>query len=86
MREIKFTAYTTKYALTEGVRVAEVSMRHEGSSMVSTGSFTNFQHFHREGHDWQRTMESAISRCEQMREAKIKSHEKAIKNLKALKF
>ena len=80
--------YTTRYALTEGIEEADVTQSVLTPGLVSTnfdgGSFASC--YHGEGRQWHRTKESAIACAEKMRQSKIKSLEKALAKLHALKF
>ena len=80
-------AWITKYALTIGIFVIEdAKWRRDISDEMITyrrpGALSESAH----GNDWHRTEEAAIARAEQMREAKIESHRKAILKLEKLTF
>jgi hypothetical protein len=78
--------YVTKYALTTGIEHREVDWSAACPNVVIDRSGDYPQHFHGEGKDWHRDKESAVSRAEKMRKAKIASLEKSIARLQALKF
>lgn len=74
-------AYITKYALTKGIYLAEVTDVGDGMVHENTryGSY-----FHRP--DWHETWESAHVDALMRREAKIKSLKKSLANLEKLEF
>lgn len=77
-----FTAYITKYALTSGIRVKQVTdCFHISPRMVSAGPCETYH-----APDWSRTKSEALSRAEEMRQAKIASLEKSLVKFKAMKF
>ena len=76
--------WITKYALSKGVYVQEVTTEFCGDGMVA-GPGT-FESYHGEGREWHRTKEGAIARAESMRIAKIKSLQKSIARIEKLKF
>lgn len=73
--------YVTKYALTAGIQKVEAEYPDDGLLDVGTGTY-----YHREGREWHCTRAAAISRAEEMRLAKIKSHKKAIAKLEKMTF
>ena len=80
--------WITKYALTDGIFAVEAKMPDPGERMVAyrlRGAAFD-QYAHGEGKDWHRDEASALRRAEQMRIAKIRSHQKAIKRLQELSF
>ena len=78
----KITAWVTRYALTTGIEMVSGTIYHHvNSTMLIWG---NYKDAH--GKDWHRTPEEALARAEEMREARIKSHEKSIAKLEALVF
>lgn len=81
----KFTAYVTKYALTEGVQeVAATFLPDSTTSMIyySENGHTCYAH----GKDWYRSYPAAVSRAAVMRDKKIASLKKQIAKLETLKF
>lgn len=77
--------YITKYALTAGIFAVDgrlfandtaVSYKQEGASFV--------QHAH--GKDFHHTPEEALARAEEMRISKLKSLDKQMKKVSAIKF
>ena len=74
------TAWTTKYALTRGVLKEKVEV--DGASAWTVDDWRAYL---RPG-DWHRTEAAAIERAEEMRIAKLKSLDKQIKKISALKF
>jgi len=84
-REV-FTAWITKYALTEGIEVVEAELCSDISDKMITYGGNGYLSQSAHGNDWHRTPESAIARAEKMRSAKIESMEKQIKKLKRMTF
>ena len=80
-----FTAYITKYALTDGIIEVQDAV-HRGADMIAVKSIGSHAYFHKEGRDWHYTKDSAIKQAEKMREAKIKSIEKQKQRIEQLKF
>lgn len=76
--------YITKYALTEGIRLEECDISPKFSSMATPHG--RIMSYHGEGKEWHRTFESAQKQAYAMRDAKIKSLEKALKKMKAMNF
>jgi hypothetical protein len=74
--------YSTKYALTVGIQ--HLDAEDCGDGMVKAGGLFNY--LHGEGRQWHRTREGAVLKAEAMRNAKIKSLEKSLAKLRALKF
>jgi len=75
--------YVTKYALTTGVYATEADISDGMAIQRAKGSgFT--QYFH--GNDWQLSENDALARAEEMRIAKLKSLDKQMKKISALKF
>jgi len=84
---MKFKAYITKYALTNGIELVDAELcfdisptiimyRHDGNES------TTYAH-HKE---WHRTLDAALERAEEMRSAKIKALKKQIIKLENIKF
>ena len=82
----QFTAWISKYALSEGIYSREVEQCVDvNPSMVRTLG-TGFQHFHGEGVEWHRTREGAVERAHVVRENKIASLKRQIQKLDKLTF
>ena len=79
--------WITKYALSLNVFEMEADEPDERapSMIVGTGAY-RLSYFHGEGQEWHRTRDSAISKAEEMRKAKIASLKKQIEKLEKLKF
>lgn len=78
--------YITKYALTTGVYSAEADVNGDMAVQAvqrEKGS-VYAQYFH--GKDWHLTEDEALDRAEEMRIAKLKSLDKQMKKISALKF
>ena len=85
----KIRVWITKYALTDGIREAEVSERVDPNVVMIKGVMadgTLDQYFHGEGKEWHRTLESAQLKAEEMRTAKIASLRKQIEKLEGLQI
>ena len=79
--------YVTKFALTGGITEyeAEISSTYPSMTIVrEDGEYGLPVFFH--GKDWHTTKEAAIIRAEEMRVAKLKSLEKAIKKFSLMSF
>lgn len=72
----------TKYALTQGVFRAEAERVSDKMIRVGEGGFNNYFYLN----DWHLTWADALKDCERRREAKIKSLEKQLANLKSKSF
>lgn len=88
-KDLEFTAWVTKYALTHGIFSTPVRLcQNSTTSMVSDLHPDRDKHggtnYH--GNDWHRTREEAIAHAEKMRVKKIASLEKSIAKFKALDF
>ena len=80
--------YITKYALTDGIIVAETADRafeQSGMVVVQSKSGMNGKAMYH-GKDWHRTLEDAVAQCESMRQRKIASINKQIERLEKMKF
>lgn len=75
--------YVTKYALTTGVYIAEAHVTGDMAVQLAKGHMYA-QYFH--GKDWHLTEDEAIHRAEEMRIAKLRSLDKQMKKISALKF
>ena len=79
----RITAWVTKYALSDGVRRAEVEV--VGDGMVKhrvPGAFDTY--LHGEGREWHREWVSAVAKARAMRDSKIASLKKQLAKLQAL--
>ena len=74
--------WITKYALTEGVQEWEVTQSKDYPNMVFDGGL----YFHGEGRQWHKTERGAIEKAESIRKTKIKSLQKKIAKLEAMRF
>lgn len=77
--------YITKYALTYGIFSVEGSLSADGTAVRykrEGGYLSEIAH----GQDFQLTEEDALARAEEMRIAKLKSLDKQIKKVSAIKF
>ncbi len=83
-REI-FTAWVTRHALTEGIKVVEAELISDISdNMITYDSGAGKQYAH--GNDWHRTSEAAMARAEEMRRTKIASLRKSLERFERLTF
>ena len=69
MNREKIQAWLTKHALVSGIGLVDGEVRHDINSELLSYGKCNTAH----GNDWHRTPELALSRAEEMRQAKIKS-------------
>lgn len=82
-----FTAFITKYALTQGIFEKQVEHCTDISDQMVAVLGQTFQEcYHGEGRDWHRTKQGALLRADHMREAKIKSLKQQIKKLEKMTF
>lgn len=80
----QFTAYITKFALSGGIKAITVE-DYFNISPTMVGDVANRNNlFHRD--EWHRTPEAALARAEKMRADRIKSLEKSLATVKALRF
>lgn len=75
--------WVTKHALTKGIK--EVMARTIGATAY-TGEDGHYAFYSGEGKEWHRTLASAISRAEDMRDAEIRRLEKKLIKINKLKF
>ncbi len=75
--------YITKYALTSGIEYIEASKAEFSPSMVTSAS-NSMCHFH--GDEWHTSFQSAKAKAESMRDNRIKSLNKQLNKLHAMKF
>lgn len=80
----RFTAWVTKYALTEGI--LKMLVEDIGDGIVRKVNGTLPTYFHDEGREWHRTHEAAIVKAKQMQAAKLRSLDKQRVRIAALKF
>ncbi|ELY4830756.1 hypothetical protein SM096_003082 [Cronobacter sakazakii] len=77
--------YITKYALTSGIFTAEADVNTEKRMASFRGSESGFvQCYH--GDDFHFNEEGALARAEEMRNKKLKSLDKQMKKISAMKF
>jgi hypothetical protein len=77
--------YCTKYALTSGITTHELVGQKEGSATVKWKGGLNGENYLHAG-EWHYKEDDAIARAEEMRIAKLKSLDKQMKKLGAMKF
>lgn len=83
----RFTAYVTKYALTEGILKMLVEDCFDTSpDMVRKVNGKYLTTFHGENREWHRTLEGAVKRAKEMQAAKLKSIDKQRARIAALTF
>jgi len=85
MKDIKrepITAYVTRYALTRGIFQVNGYVNHGISAHMFCYEGGETAH----GKDWHRTLDAAIKRANEMRDAKLKSMAKQVAQLEALQF
>jgi len=81
----RFTAWVTKYALTEGVLKMQVEdCFHISPDMVTKVGGSYRAHYH--GKDWHRSHEAAIERAKEMQAAKLASLDKQRERIAKLSF
>ncbi|MFT9078075.1 hypothetical protein [Ethanoligenens sp.] len=78
------TVYITRYALTEGIYLAEVELSQTDDSRVTVLRGRHSGIFHKP--DWHVTWTDAINRAEKMRKQKIQSLQTQIACLKRMDF
>lgn len=83
MKRETITAWITRYALTEGIKVAEAEVCSD--KMITYGG-TGCSRKSIYGNDWHRTYEAALARAEEMRVAKIASLRKSIARIERMTF
>lgn len=76
------TVWITKHALTEGIFTLEV-VSIDGSICYQQATK---QSIYYRGREWHLSAEAANARAEEMRQAKIASHRKAIAKLEKIRF
>lgn len=75
-------AWITRYALTDGVFEVDGEVTQSGCLRYKLGDYYSFA----SGGDWHPTKERAVARAEDMRIRKLKSLDKQIKRVSALRF
>lgn len=78
--------WVTKYTLSQGILEIDAEPCHIESMISYKTSSCKIQFFHGEGKEWHRTKNAAVVRAEEMRIAKLKSLDKQMKKVAALKF
>lgn len=85
-----FTAYVTKYALTQGILTVNAQLCERSSTemieVVGSRSGGVSQYFHGKGKDWHTSMADAIAKANEMRLKKIESMKKQIEKLESMRF
>lgn len=79
-----FEGYVTKYALTSGIE--KMTLETSGNGLAYRPHTSWKTYFYGEGKDWHRTWESAVSRAEKMREARLASLKKSAAKIIAIRF
>lgn len=78
--------WNTKYCLTDGVTEHEAGLC-ESDNMVVIKTDKSFPvYLHGEGREWHRSLESAITRANEIKIKKLKSLDKQIKKISAIEF
>ena len=77
----KITAWVTKYALTDGVLKVDGKVVSDTSSMLDFG-----EEYYAHSQEWFRCEQDALDRAATMRANKVKSLEKQLEKLRALKI
>ncbi len=77
--------FTTKYALSSGIREVEVEIT-SVPGMVATTNQAYKEYFHTEGKEWHRTLEAAQAVADKMRTKKIEGLKKSIAKLEKMTF
>ena len=85
MDKLPFMVWVTKYALTSGIEVIEVTQSDFAPGMVSD-TRPHRGNFHGEGKEWHRTQDGATLRAEEMRLNKIKSLKKSLDKFMNMTF
>jgi hypothetical protein len=80
----RFTAWVTKYALTEGIMKMQVEDCFDTSPNMVKKVNGQLTFFH--GQDWHRSHADAIKRAKEMQAAKLKSIDKQRARIAGLKF
>lgn len=80
----RFTAWVTKYALTQGILKMKVEDCFDSSTTMVRKINGAPAYFH--GDDWHRSYEAAIDRAKAMQSAKLKSLDKQRERIAALEF
>lgn len=75
--------YITKYALSIGIFIDEGEECKDIPGMIDTGRLV---YYHGEGMEWHKSIGSALKRANIMRENKIKSIKKKLKELENIDF
>lgn len=82
--------FVTKYALSDGIWESEARLVKDGMVELKKGKdgipMRGGWYLHGEGREYCLDRQSAVSRAEQLRKAKVKSIEKQLAKVKAIKF
>ena len=78
----------TKYALTEGIKLVDVIETHTPTMVCEPTDVRGGipQHYHGEGNEWHRTVDSARFKAKDMQKKKIASLKKSLAKLEKLCF
>lgn len=83
-KDDRFYGYSTKYALTDGIKKHE--MRVVGDGMVEILGSKCSSYLHGENKDWHRTLDGAIARAEKLRIKKLQSIDRQAMKISAINF
>jgi hypothetical protein len=86
MERERFTAWVTKFALTDGILTVEAELDKDISETMIAYQRTGYMRDYAHGKDWHRTPEAALARAEEMRVAKIAAVRKQLKKLEDMVF
>ena len=79
--------WITKYALTKGILCVDAEEGYDASSMmIYEDEIGHRTYVHGEGREWHMTLDSAVTKANDMKCAKINSLKKQLKKLEALEF
>lgn len=85
----RFTAYVTKYALTQGILCVQGYLTESGDALLcydEKGAMNHTSHAHGEGREWHRTFEGARDRAKEMVSNKRSSIARQLRKLDRLTF
>ena len=85
MTDPLMTVYSTKYALTAGIKKFKVRDRGNGMVEVTDDGYSCF-YLHGEGREWHRTWEAAAMKARMMQKQKIENLRRQLKKLENLRF
>ena len=86
MSEKQFTAYISKYALTQGILKKHVELCSTSGNMVQVVGARWAEYYHGEGVEWHRSLFGAVERAEVLRENKLRSLQKQKARIEAMVF